>query len=75
MQLLGDNTFVCTNGEITLEINSEVFTRQLTDCEMGSFRVDTYFHFLYSGLSSFSDFPHLLKNSCPNSSELMGTER
>lgn len=27
MQLLGDNIFVCTNGEITLEVISEVFTR------------------------------------------------
>lgn len=42
---------------------------------MGAFRVDTYFHFLCSGLSAFSDFPDLLKNSCPNSSELTRTEK
>lgn len=51
-----DNTFMCTNGEITLEVIPEVFTRYFTDCEMRAFTVDMHFHFLYSALCPFSDF-------------------
>lgn len=47
MQLLRNNTFMCTNSEITLDVISEVFTRYLTDCDTGSFRVDIHFPFLY----------------------------
>lgn len=75
MQLLGDNIFMCTNSDITSEVILEVFTRHLTVWEMGAFRVDMPFHFRYSALCPFSDFLDLLKNSCPDCSELMGTEK
>lgn len=75
MQLLGPNTFIWTNCEMTLEVIPEMFARYLTDCEMGAFKVDMHFYFLYSALYPFSDFLDLLKKSCSDSSELMGTEK
>lgn len=56
-----DNTFMRTNGEITLQVIPEVFTRYLTDCEMRAFRVDMHFPFLYSALCLFSNFFVLLR--------------
>lgn len=44
-------------------------------CDLVAFRIEKRFYFLYSALSPFSYFPYLIKNLCPDTSELMGTQK
>lgn len=61
MQLLRNNTFMSTNSEITLDVISEVLTRYLIDCKMGTFRVDLCFPFIYWSFWFFQWFPQFSK--------------